>query len=73
MTTGLADYGRAEAIARRTYADARRIGFTYAMASLRLNEANALGRAGRPRCRVRRWARRCGFREGSAAWRNSRR
>ncbi|WP_133478076.1 GGDEF domain-containing protein [Cognatilysobacter segetis] len=47
MTTSLSDYGRAETIARRAYADARRIGFTYAMASLRLNEANALGRAGK--------------------------
>ncbi|TZF87470.1 GGDEF domain-containing protein, partial [Cognatilysobacter lacus] len=46
MTTGLADYGRAHLIAHRAYADAKRIGFTYAMASLRLNEANALGRAG---------------------------
>ncbi|GAB1596269.1 GGDEF domain-containing protein [Lysobacter claricitrinus] len=48
MTTALADYGRAEAIARRAYADAKRVGFTYAMASLRLNEANALGRDGKP-------------------------
>jgi diguanylate cyclase (GGDEF)-like protein len=47
MTTSLSDYGRAETLARRAYADARRIGFTYAMASLRLNEANALGRAGK--------------------------
>jgi diguanylate cyclase (GGDEF)-like protein len=47
MTTSLADYGRAEAIARRAYGDAQRICFTYAMASVRLNEANAYGRAGK--------------------------
>jgi diguanylate cyclase (GGDEF)-like protein len=46
MTTSLADYGRAETIARRAYGDARSIGFTYAMASIRLNQANAYGRAG---------------------------
>lgn len=48
MSAALADYGRAEAIGRRAYEDARRIGFTYAMASLRLNLAYAYGRSGHP-------------------------
>jgi diguanylate cyclase (GGDEF)-like protein len=46
MTAALADYGRAQTIARRAYDDARRMGFTYAMASLRLNHAFAYGRGG---------------------------
>ncbi|WP_162823698.1 GGDEF domain-containing protein [Lysobacter sp. TY2-98] len=47
MSTALADYPRAEAIGRRAYAEAQRIGFNFAMASLRLNMAYAYGRAGR--------------------------
>ncbi|GAB6197231.1 hypothetical protein [Lysobacter xanthus] len=47
MAAALADYGRADEIARKAYEDARRIGFTYAMASIRLNQAYAYGRSGR--------------------------
>jgi diguanylate cyclase (GGDEF)-like protein len=47
MTAALADYGRAERIARDTYDEARSMGFTYAMATLRLNLGYAYGRAGK--------------------------
>ncbi|MGY4516533.1 diguanylate cyclase domain-containing protein [Lysobacter sp. HA18] len=47
MSTALADYPRAEAIGRHAYAQAREIGFGFAMASLRLNMAYTYGRSGR--------------------------
>ncbi|WP_374249616.1 diguanylate cyclase [Thermomonas sp.] len=46
MTTALSDYGRAKSIMRRAYEDAREMGFKYAMASLRINEAVAQAASG---------------------------